>query len=327
MPKIADLHNLYLAFHKASRGKRLRAACRNFGARLDQELAQMRMELLEGAVPVGKYHFFTIYDPKERRICAADFRERVLHHALMNVCHPIFERVQIYDSYASRKGKGTHAALDRARHFARKYEWHYKMDVRKYFDSIPQGLLMEQLERLFKEKPLLDLFARILASYQGQAPGVGLPIGNLTSQYFANHYLSRADHFAYEALGAKGYVRYMDDMVLWDSDKRHLMDKGRGLAAFIHDDLQLELKPPAVNRSGKGLGFLGYRVFGNKMELTQRSKYRFLRKLARCERNLSAGIWSQREYSRHTSPLFAFARHARTRGFLHRALLSCPPQG
>lgn len=133
-------------------------------------------------VSVGDYHYFKVFDPKERSICAAAFNERVLHHALMNVCHPIFERAQIFDSYASRIGKGTYAALDRASHFTKRYKWFLKLDFKKYFDSIQHGVVKSQLQRLFKDQELLNIFNSIIDTYE-VAPSQGVPIGNLTSQY------------------------------------------------------------------------------------------------------------------------------------------------
>ena len=187
----------------------------------------MQKGLVAQTLQIGDYHYFKIHDPKERLICAASFSERVLHHAVMNVCDPFFNRYQIFDSYACRKSKGTYAALDRARHFNHHFKWYLKLDVRKYFDSIHHGRLKRLLVKQFKDKSLLDLFNGIIDSYH-VSDACGIPIGNLTSQYFANHYLAVADHFIKEELRIKGYVRYMDDMVLWHNDKISLLKSGRG---------------------------------------------------------------------------------------------------
>ncbi len=178
--QIADAENLRLAYWKAAKGKRAKADCRAFQERLTENLATLRTELLDGSVAVGDYHTFTIHDPKERTICAASFRERVRHHALMNVCEPVLERAAIFDSYACRKGLGQMAAVRRAASYARQPGWFLKMDIRKYFDSIDQAVRRRLLGRKFKDAGGLDLFDRILASHQ-TAPGRGLPIGNLTS--------------------------------------------------------------------------------------------------------------------------------------------------
>ena len=143
MATIADAENLRLAFWKAAKGKRRKADCLAFRENLDANLAALGAELLAGTVPVGDYHYFKVHDPKERLICAATFRERVLHHALMNVCEPALEKAAVFDSYACRKGKGRLVAVERAQGYARTHGWFLKMDIRKYFDSIHQDTLRQ----------------------------------------------------------------------------------------------------------------------------------------------------------------------------------------
>ncbi len=181
MDAIAAPENLRLAFWKAAKGKRGKSDCRAFQEDLDRNLDQLRSDLSAGQARIGNYHFFTIHDPKERRICAASFPERVRHHELMNVCEPVLEKSAIFDSYACRKGKGRLAAIQRAWNFARQQDGYLKLDVRKYFDSIDHEILRQMLRRKFKDPEVLSLFDRIIASYHTQ-PGCGLPIGNLTSQ-------------------------------------------------------------------------------------------------------------------------------------------------
>ena len=217
--QVADPDNLRLAFWKARIGKSNGNNVSAYRKELGKNLLLLREQILSGDVMVGNYRFFTIYDPKERQICAAAFSEQVLHHALMNVCHPIFERVQIYDSYASRKGKGVYAALERAQVFTNKNQWFLKLDVRKFFDSIHQATLKTQLARIIGDGKVLWLLYQIIDSYC-TIPGRGVPIGNLTSQYFANHFLAELDHCIKEKLRIKAYVRYMDDFVLWHSEKQ-----------------------------------------------------------------------------------------------------------
>ncbi len=162
MAAIANRENLLVAFWKAAKGKRAKPDCRLFQANLDGHLDQLQADLLAGQAPVGNYHFFTIHDPKERHICAASFPERVLHHALMNLCEPVLEKAAIYDSYACRKGKGRLAAITRALGYARKYGWYLKLDIRKYFDSIDHAILRRLLYQRFKDptsQPAGFLFA------------------------------------------------------------------------------------------------------------------------------------------------------------------------
>lgn len=313
-PLIADSDNLRLAFWKAQRGKRFKPDVVEYRRNLSAELSALREELLEEKVHLGDYHYFTIFDPKERLICAANFRERVLHHALINLTESVFERYQIFDSYACRKGKGSYKALDRAREFSRKHRFYLKLDIRKYFYCIDHAVLKQQLRRQFKDEPLLRLFDQIIDSYE-VSPGCGIPIGNLTSQYFANHYLGALDHFIKNDLRCKAYLRYMDDFVLWANDKEQLKQWLREIVVFLSDVLRLALKPPALNRTELGLSVLGYRIFPEKTLLTRRSRNRFASKLDSCEGMLASGEWSEQEAALHVEPLLVFVRQADTKGF------------
>lgn len=308
---IADIDNLHLAFWKAKRGKEGKNEFADFMKTFDKNLLTMRDELLSGNVQVGDYHYFKIFDPKERSICTASFKERVLHHAIMNICHDNFERFQIFDSYASRKNKGTYAALNRAKYFQRKYKWFLKLDVRKYFDSVDHKVLKELLKNRFKDKVLLKILDRIIDSYQTER-GKGLPIGNLTSQYFANHYLALADHYIKEKLQMPAYVRYMDDMVIWSNDKKMLLTIGCKFQSFLESDLNLNLKVFCLNSTEKGLIFLGYFLFPDSVLLTKNSRSRFKCKLIKYSKKLQNGEWTQTEYQSHVLPLIAFAKHGNT---------------
>lgn len=322
----ADMDNLREAFWRAGRRIQRSLDMRQYESHLDENLSHLRTALLTGTHAYGNYRVFKVYEKKERFICAAPFRDRVAHHALMKVCDPVFERHQLFDSYASRLGKGTYAALERARHFSGKFLWHLKLDVRKYFDSISHAVLKAQLRRLFKDFGLLGHLDAIIDSYQS-APGRGVPIGNLTSQYFANHVLSKADHFAKEALHVPGYVRYMDDMVLWDNQKSSLLEKGRRFEEFIRDTLSLDLKIPCLNRSSRGLGFLGFKVFGTHVLLDRRSRERYRARMFDLLKALEAGALDETVCSRRIAALAAHTEHARARGFRRKVLsdFGCHP--
>lgn len=309
LPLIEDPDNLRYACWKAAKGKRHSRAVLAYQADLEREIARLRQQIQSGRVVVGDYRYFKVFEPKERNICASAFREQVLHHALMHVCHEGFERAQIFDSYASRKGKGTYVALERAKHFTRRFPWFLKLDVRKFFERIHHEVLRGQLARLFKEPRLLGIFGQIIDSYHS-SPGRGVPIGNLTSQYFANHYLSGLDHMIKEQLGIGAYLRYMDDMVLWHNDKAALQRALYQVQAFVEAQLRCELKPPQLNRSRLGLPFLGYRVFPHHVRLLQKSKQRFIRKLTLVERQYQAGTWTEAACQRRSAPLVAFTQHA-----------------
>lgn len=306
---IADPDNLRLAFWTSRKGKDDKPEVLEFRKQLDANLLSLRNDILSGNVEVENYYYFTIHDPKERLISAAPFRQRVLHHAIMNICHPIFERFQIYDSYATRVGKGQYAALERAKIYSAKSQWFCKLDVRKYFDSIDHKVLYSQLINKFKDPHLLELFYKIIKSYE-TAPDKGLPIGNLTSQYFANFYLGFADHFIKEKLKVNAYVRYMDDMVFWSNDKEFLLNSVKQINDFITTQLKMNLKPYCINSIEKGLPFLGYVLFKDNIRLNKNSKKRFINKMNLYQLNLENLVWSQSQYARHVLPLISFTQHS-----------------
>jgi RNA-directed DNA polymerase len=284
--QIPEPENLRLAFHKAARGRRGQAVVRQFAASLDQRIAAMSVAICEGRIPVGRFQQFLIRDPKERVITAPCFDERVLHHGIMNVCEPVLDRWLIDDTFACRVGKGREAAVLRAQHFTRHSGWFLKLDVRKYFDSVPHAKLMYLLERRFKDRRLLELLNRIIAAYRGEL-AIGLPIGSLTSQHFANFYLGWLDRYVKENLHPGGYVRYMDDMVLWDDGPKRLGEVHRLCSAFVSGKLSLEFKPSDVRRVSAGINYLGCRIWPTHVELNRRSKRRWrgrVRVLERAER-------------------------------------------
>ena len=312
--------NLRLAFWKASKGKRWGENVLAYQKNLDENLLILRSQIESGLVSVGNYQYFRIFEPKEREICASAFDEQVLHHALMNICHEDFERFQIYDSYASRKGKGTYAALARAQKYAKQYDWYLKLDVRKFFASIHHQVLKSQLRALYKDLRLLEILNKVIDSYEATS-NRGLPIGNLTSQYFANHYLAKLDHIIKEQFQAKAYVRYMDDVVFWHNEKRQLEILFQKVQDYVKTNLLLELKPKQLNRIRHGLPFLGYRIYPHTLKLTQRSKRRFIKKFAQLEENYHSGLWDEATCQRRAMPLLAFISYANTQGLRESIIL------
>jgi len=319
--EIIDPDNLRLAFVEASRGKRCRDDQRAFQRNLNEELVRLREGLIKGDYPIGHYKRFMIHDPKEREICAAGFGERVLHHALMNVCEPYFDRALIDNSFACRKGKGQQLAVMKARKYARRYAWFMKCDFRKYFDSIAHDGVLRMLTRKFKDPYLLQWFGRILGSYE-KTPGRGLPIGNLTSQHFANLYLDPLDRLA-EARGF-AYVRYMDDFVFWADSKAELLNLRRELTDFIHERLSLEFKEqPFVNRTALGMDFLGLRVFPSAVRLSRSARRRYLDGVRACEWACRNGKIGELECQARETSLTAFVSFADSRDWRRKNLVFC----
>lgn len=317
--QICEPENLRLAFWKAQKGKTTKASVQSFRKNLEGNLEQLHKEFVSGRMQLGNYIYFTIYDPKERMICAADFRERVLHHAVINICEPFFDAYQIYDSYACRKGKGVDAALRRAQCFCRRFDWYLKLDVHKYFDSIDHNKLLCLLDRRFKDERLMGLFSELIESYEVRS-GKGIPIGNLTSQYFANLYLGALDHYLKERLQIKGYLRYMDDFLVFGDSREWLKNVLRKIEEFLQNELFLVLNPFQLNRCIKGIPCLGYRVLRNSLRLSLRSRKRFVQKYKAAEEKCRKGIWSQQVYADHILPLLAFVQRADSKGFLLKTL-------
>ena len=188
------------------------------------------------------------------------------------------------------------------------------MDFRKYFDSLDHGIMQKQLHRLYKDKRLLDIFESILDSYHVKE-NQGVPIGNLISQYFANHYLTSVDHYAKEKLKIRAYIRYMDDLILWHNHKDSLIKTGLLLKQYSEKKLHLTLKPFCLNQNSHGLPFLGYLLYSTNTRLAHRSRIRFIKKLRIYENNLRSGMWTQEEYQGHVLPLIAFTEHANAKEF------------
>lgn len=310
---------LRLALSMALRGKRDRPETRRFTRDVERQLARIQDELASGTFVFGKYHQFLVHDPKLRVITAPIFRERVVHLALMHVCGPTFERWLIDDTFACRVGKGRSAALRRAGHFMKRYDHYLELDIRKYFDSISQLELVRRLERLFKDRRLLETFEKSITSFRGSI-GVGVPIGSLTSQYFANFYLGWFDRQVKERYRIRGYVRYMDDMILWSHSVTELRDLRSRLRDFLRENLRLELKGyPSINRTEHGVDFLGCRLWRNHIALSRRSRVRFRRKLALLSKLHEEGRISDRERQQRETAMVAFATAAGVKSWQFRS--------
>ena len=319
LPRIVSWENFVLAAHKAALGKRDRPPIQEFFENFEINLSDLITQVNRGNLVLGEFTRFTIHDPKRREICAPSFKERVLHHALMNYCEPAFERRLIHDTYACRKGKGQQAALNSAMKCAARNRFFLKLDIRRFFDSIDHQVLYNQLSKLFREPGLLNLFGKIVQSYY-KVPRKGLPIGALTSQHFANSYLAPLDRFIKERLRCRGYVRYMDDFVVWGQSSKDLMTVYTAIKEFLMDNLKLEVKAAFINRSQLGLDFLGYRVYPGWVRLSHRSKQRYARKLRNLVKSYEENMIGESKLQKHLESLTAFTRFAKSRTFRRRVL-------
>jgi RNA-directed DNA polymerase len=317
---VIERGNLVCAFHQAARGKRRKMDVRTFEADLDASVDQLRREVQERRFAIGEFHVFKVYDPKERTIHAARFPERVFHHALMNVCEPVLERQSIFHSYACRKAKGRLAGVAAAQNAARHAAWHLKLDIRKYFDSVPHDRVLTRVRRVIKDSEVLHWVEKIIRSHHPET-GIGLPIGSLTSQHLANFYLGTLDRHCQALPGVKAYVRYMDDFVCWADDKAPLLAAGREIRRFVEDELGLALKhPPCPQPVARGMDFLGYRLFSQHAELNRRSKVRYRRRLRVLDELNASGEISETQLQQRLTALTAFVLPARSFRFRRRVL-------
>lgn len=319
---VADFGALCSAARRAARGKGRTQSAAAFIFHLETEVLKLQREMLGGTYRPRSYRTFSVSDPKPRTISAADFRDRVAHHALCAALEPLFERAAIFDSYACRPGKGTHAAVSRAQSFAGGFGTFLKLDVRKFFEHVDHGVLKAGLRRLVKDARLLALADRIIEhGAPGSPPGKGLPIGNLTSQHFANYYLTPLDHFIKQELRVRGYVRYMDDLLLFADSKDFLRVAHQRIRVFVEDALKLNLKTEATILApiSEGIPFLGLRLWPRVIRLDAVSKRRLITALRQGARDLADGRQFEDELGPSLRSRLAHAEHANTLG-LRRSL-------
>ncbi|MDP2361493.1 MAG: reverse transcriptase domain-containing protein [bacterium] len=292
--EVVSFSGLLRAWERARRGAGGSEACLAFGFHLEEELLRLQDELVANTYQPGGYRTFTVREPKPRLIAEAPFRDRVVHHAVVAVLEPLYEESFIEDSYATRKGKGTHRAVRRAQGLLRQHRWYLKSDIRSYFASIDLDILMDLLRNQVSDERLLALLERILRC-DPQHPG--LPIGNLTSQFLANVYLDGFDHWLFHEERVPGYVRYMDDFVLFHDDRQALKDLLPRLEAWLweHQRLTLKAKATRLNQRRHGLSFLGTRIFAGTIRLRRENLKRSLCGLARREWESRQGWKTQDE--------------------------------
>lgn len=343
--------NLQTAYRKASRGKRGHPNVAAFEYRLEDNLLQLQHELETKTYEPGEYHSFYIHDPKKRLISAAPFRDRVVHHALCNIIEPIFERTFIFDSYANRIGKGTHKALDRATQYARRFRYVLTCDIRQFFPSIDHPILRSVIardvavsgaerRRTANNGDVMWLIDKILQSGVGVLSEEyemvyfpnddlfsinrprGLPIGNLTSQFWANCYLNPFDHFVKRELRCKGYLRYVDDFLLFSNDKQELHD-WRALIIERLTDFRLTLheQKAQTHPVPEGIPFLGFQIFPEHRKLKRRRGIAFQRKYKQLLFECANGKVSRAKITASVQGWVNHVRYADTWG-LRRALLS-----
>ena len=338
-PRLVAFDNLWLAWRRARRGKSRSAGAVLFELDLERNLIGLQRELADATWQPGAYRLFRIYEHKPRLIAAAPFRDRVVHHAVMNLIEPPLDARLIDDCYACRRGKGTHRAVDRYQQWSRRYAYAVKLDVRRYFPSIDHELLKDCLRRRIKDQRVLALLDRIIdagpplgADDREQPPFAGddlltplerprgIPIGNLTSQFFANLFLDDFDHWVKQGLRCPAYLRYVDDMLLLANDKARLADWRSAIGERLGTlRLRLHEHRGQVQRTADGMTLLGYRVFPGFRRLPRQNLVRARRRLRTLAARYRAGRIELRQVDASVRAWIGHAGNADTLG-LRRSL-------
>ena len=276
-------------------GKNKKSDVQIFERHLMSNIISLHRDLKDRSYVHSSYEHFVICDPKRRDIHKATARDRLLHHALYRTLYPFFDRTFIADSYSCRNNKGTHKAMNRFRSFAGKVSknhtrtaWVLKCDIRKFFASIDQKILLGILQEKIEGKDIVSLLSKILISFDSGVVGVGLPLGNLTSQLLVNIYMNEFDQYMKHKLKAKYYIRYADDFVVLSESKRYLEDVLKMQAQFLEEKLRLHLHPNKVSITTfvSGVDFLGWVHFPKHRVLRTVTKRKMFRKVN--EKNMTS---------------------------------------
>ena len=292
--KLCSHDNLVLAYRKARKGKSKKEYVVNFESNLINNLKILQEELINKTYSPSNLKKFIIRDPKTRTIHSSVFRDRIVHHAIINLLNPIYEKIFIYDSFASRKNKGTHNAVNRFESFVKKVSsngrlirnnfnknsikgYVLKADFRHYFDSVNHDVLINILRKKIDED-LIGLIKIVLENFEN-SKGVGMPLGNYTSQFFANVYLNELDYYVKHILKVKFYIRYVDDFIILHKDKRVLKYYLKHINNFL-PCLKIKLHPDktGIHALRNGITFMGYRVFYHYRLLRKRNIRYFMKK-------------------------------------------------
>ncbi len=276
-----------MAWREFKRGKISKAEVREFYFNLEDNLFDLRRQLLFGVYRPSRYAFFYVCDPKLRPIHKATVKDRVVFQAVFRILYHIFDRNFIYDSYACRFDKGTHLGIERLRKFVNKSSQNnsrpvfvLKCDIKKFFYSIDHQILLDLISRKINDQQLLNLIKIIIDSFH-ISPGKGLPLGNVTSQLFANIYLNELDQFVKHVLKEKYYIRYCDDFVIVGTDYQHLKNLVTIIDNFLQERLKLILHPNKIEirKLSQGIDFLGYVTLPHHRVLRTKTKRRIFKRI------------------------------------------------
>ena len=315
---IIKLDNLLSAWQEFLRGKSNRQDVQKFSANLMDNVFSLRQDLLYHTYKHGGYEAFKINDPKPRDIHKASVRDRLLHHAVYRILYPFFARTFINDSYSCQINKGTHKALDKFRQFSYKTSknntrtcYILKGDIRKFFASIDQSILLKILNEYIPDKNITWLLEKIITSFSSRAKGIGLPLGNLTSQLFVNIYMNRFDQFVKHKLKAEYYIRYADDFVIFSHNKKWLEFYISVIRKFLRNELKLELHPGKIfiKTISSGVDFLGMVNFPDHRILRTKTKRRMLKRISVAREKLKNDSISEEYFESSLNSYLGLLKH------------------
>lgn len=320
--KIISLENLFSAWDKFKSDKQNKEDVQKFEWQLEENIFQLHRDLKYKKYKHGTYFSFYIHDPKQRHIHKATVRDRILHHAVFAVLNPIFEPTFISSSLSCRINKGTHKGINILEKTLRQISGNnskqcflLKCDVKKFFETIDHSVLMNVISKRIKDEDAMWLLKEIIESFSSKYSlftQKGLPIGNLTSQIFANIYLNEFDQFIKQKLKVKNYIRYTDDFVIVSNDRTYLKELIISIRDFLSDKLALKLHPKKVNikRFHKGVDFLGYIVFPHHKLLRTKTRQRIFRKLSKRVNEYKMGLINKQTLEQSLQSYLGVLSHA-----------------
>ena len=311
--EIISLGNLFSAWREFKKGKRNKIDIQQFEFNLEDNLFKLHLELSAKIYQHSHYTAFNVCDPKPRRIHKAIVRDRVLHHAIFRILYPIFDKSFIFDSYSCRTGKGTHRAVKRLEKFCQQLSknntkniFALKCDIKKFFASVDQEILLELIKKKIVDKNAVWLIKKIIKSFKS-----GLPLGNVTSQLFANIYLNELDQFVKHMLKAKYYLRYCDDFIILSDNAGYLQNLIPAINNFLQENLNLCLHPNKIiiRKYRQGVDFLGYVVLPYYKILRTKTKKRMFKKIEKKFKDLEEGLISKESSNQSLQSYFGILKH------------------
>lgn len=271
--------NFEIALHDSQLGKKKQRQVITFNKNPEENLEKIRQDVINGRFHTSRYKTMIVFEPKKRVIYKLPYNpDRIVQHAVMNILRPIMESIFIYDSYACVEGKGQMRASRRCSQFVRRNKYCLKCDVHHFYPSIRHDILSAMLHKKIKDDRFMGIVDDIIFSFDGET---NAPIGNYTSQWFGNFYLTALDYFVKQELGVKDYLRYCDDFLLFSNDKAELHEHRRIIEKFLWEELRLTYSKAYVFDTKQGVDFCGYRTFGKYVLLRKSTAKRVKRRVLR----------------------------------------------